>query len=146
MVACMTEALSLVPGMKVLEIGTGSGYQTAVLSFLGAVVFTIERIRELALDAWCRLEELGYSFRGEIRDGTLGLPGEAPFDGILVTAGAPSLPVALAEQLVEGGKLVIPIGEESQQDLEIVSRKGGRVEREKVCPVRFVKLIGRDGW
>lgn len=146
MVACMTEALSIVPGMKVLEIGTGSGYQTAVLGFLGAVVHTVERISDLAHESWKRLEELGFHFHGQIGDGSEGLPEEAPFDGILVAAGAPSIPDALVDQLGEGARLVIPIGGEEKQQLEVVTREGGRIHRRTVCACRFVKLIGSGGW
>ncbi len=146
MVAYMTEILEVTPGMKILEIGTGSGYQTAILGFLGAVIHTVERIRDLAHSTWVRLDDLGVPFRGWITDGSLGVPEEAPYDGILVAAGAPSLPSALGEQLSEEGRLVIPIGNESEQNLEIVSKLNGRLQREVLFGCRFVKLMGKNGW
>ncbi|HOM28427.1 MAG TPA: protein-L-isoaspartate(D-aspartate) O-methyltransferase [Deltaproteobacteria bacterium] len=147
MVALMTEALAPKPTDRILEIGTGSGYQAAILSRLCARVFSIERIAALASRARKTLDELGY-FNVSIRigDGTLGWPTEAPFDGIIVTAGAPRVPEALLSQLVEGGRLVIPVGETGIQDLKryTVSRDGVREESLGGC--RFVRLIGKDGW
>jgi protein-L-isoaspartate(D-aspartate) O-methyltransferase len=147
MVAFMTQALDLRGGEKVLEIGAGSGYQTAILLALGARVWSVERIPELADFARRNLERAGFrEARLRVADGTLGWPEEAPFDRVLVAAGAPSLPVALVEQLREGGRLVIPIGSPEEQDLYLVTREGGRVERRKLCACVFVKLVGREGW
>ncbi len=146
MVACMTEALATVGGEKVLEIGTGSGYQTAILCEIGLRVHSIERIPELASTARERLLSLGYSAQLRQGDGTLGWPEEAPFDRILVTAGAPELPISLLEQLSEGGSMVIPVGDDSKQELLLVRRDQGRVTRSRICSCVFVKLLGKEGW
>lgn len=147
MVALMSEALLLTGAERVLEIGTGSGYQTAILAELAARVFTVERVAELSETAKARLDELAYTtvcYR--VGDGTLGWPEKAPFDRILVTAGAPEVPPALAAQLVDGGLLVIPVGNEYSQDLLRVQRRGERLRRERLCACVFVKLIGEQGW
>ncbi|HYF00361.1 MAG TPA: protein-L-isoaspartate(D-aspartate) O-methyltransferase [Planctomycetota bacterium] len=147
MVALMTEALGLSGGEKVLEIGTGSGYQTAVLLAMGARVFSIERIGPLQEAAKEALR--GAGFEGavlRVGDGTLGWPEEAPFDRVLVTAGAPSVPVRLVEQLREGGAMVIPVGDEREQELLLVVREAGRVTRRRICTCVFVKLVGEEGW
>ncbi len=147
MVACMTEALELRGGEKVLEVGTGSGYQTAILAALGADVWTIERIEALSACARGNLERAGFAgahFR--VGDGTLGWPEEAPFDRAIVTAGAPSLPVALVSQLRAGGSMVIPVGDEMEQELFLVRREGGRVTKKRICGCVFVKLLGKEGW
>ena len=144
MVACMTETLQLAGGEKVLEVGTGSGYQAAILSEMGAHVYTIERIADLSYRARGALEERDIRYR--IADGTQGWPEEAPFDRIIVTAGAPSLPISLVEQLAEGGRMAIPVGNEARQDLLLVRREGGFVKRSKVVPCVFVKLVGKEGW
>ncbi len=146
MVACMSEALELRGGEKVLEIGTGSGYQTAVLCELGARVFSIERIPALVRDASERLAGLEYVPTLREGDGSLGWPEEAPFDRILVTAGAPELPITLLRQLAEGGSMVIPVGSELEQDLTLVRREDGRVRKTRICSCVFVKLVGREGW
>jgi protein-L-isoaspartate(D-aspartate) O-methyltransferase len=147
-VAWMTELLDVSPGMKVLEIGTGSGYQTAVLAEMGALVYTVERVRELYEKARERLEAMGYgrvSFKRE--DGTLGWPENAPYDRILVTAGGPVIPEPLLEQLADPGLLVIPVGgERRSQDLMVVRKNGGRVTRENAGAVVFVDLVGLHGW
>ena len=147
MVAIMLQHLSVGPGEKVLEIGTGSGYQTALLSALGARVFSVERIPELAESAIRRLAELGYRgihiFQA---DGTLGLPDEAPFDAVIVSAGAPEFPEILAGQLAEGGRLVAPVGGRSEQELIIAVRRDGKIIRRRGEGCRFIKLIGREGW
>lgn len=145
-VACMTEALATAGGEKVLEIGTGSGYQTAVLCELGLRVYSIERIAELADAARERLASAGHAAHLRTGDGTLGWPEEAPFDRIVVTAGAPELPITLLEQLAEGGSMVIPVGDESRQDLFLVRRESGRVKRTRICSCVFVKLLGKEGW
>jgi len=147
MVAVMTEALRLTGPERVLEIGTGSGYQTAILAELAAEVYTVERVSELVGEARERLAELGCpNIRHHTGDGTLGWPEEAPFDRILVTAGAPVVPEALTEQLADGGILVIPVGDESSQDLLRLRRDGDRIRRESLLRCVFVKLIGEQGW
>lgn len=147
MVALMTEALELKGKERVLEIGGGSGYQTAILAELSERVFSIERIRSLAIRARQLLYELGY-YNVEIKifDGTLGWPEEAPFDAILVTAGAPDIPGPLVDQLSIGGRLVIPVGDEYAQDLFRVRKTKEGMVREDLGGCRFVKLIGRYGW
>jgi protein-L-isoaspartate(D-aspartate) O-methyltransferase len=150
-VARMTEALHLRPGERVLEIGTGSGYQTAVLAEAvgprGAVC-TVERHPELAADAEHLLRELGYDhIRFRIGDGTLGWPELAPFDAVIVTAGGPVVPDDLRDQLhPEHGRMVIPVGTRMQQELLRVTRHGDRWTRESLGPVAFVPLIGEQGW
>jgi protein-L-isoaspartate(D-aspartate) O-methyltransferase len=148
MVALMTELLELTGKEKVLEIGTGSGYQAAILSSLADRVYTIERIRSLVLRARKALDSLGF-FNVNIRiaDGTIGWKDEAPFDAIIVTAAAPYIPGELVEQLATGGKLVIPVGDQLDQTLvRIVKRENGSVVREEFIGCRFVKLIGKSGW
>ncbi|MGD0843037.1 MAG: protein-L-isoaspartate(D-aspartate) O-methyltransferase [Geobacteraceae bacterium] len=148
MVALMTEMLHLTGTEKVLEIGTGSGYQTAILARLAARVYTIERIRTLALKARKALDSLGLlNINLRIEDGTCGWEAEAPFDAIVVTAGAPDVPRHLIDQLDIGGRVVIPIGNQSEQ-LLVRFTKGadGSVTREESVTCRFVKLIGQFGW
>jgi protein-L-isoaspartate(D-aspartate) O-methyltransferase len=146
-VTLMTEALHVVAGDHVLEIGTGSGYQAAVLQELGAMVTTIERIPKLAISAAERLLELGYNgIDVHIGDGSKGWPEGSPYDGIIVTAGAPSIPQSLLEQLADGGRLVAPIGRAQTQELLQVSRSGSRFRTERLGPVAFVPLIGAEGW
>jgi protein-L-isoaspartate(D-aspartate) O-methyltransferase len=147
MVALMTEALMLTGKEKVLEIGTGSGYQTAILAELSEKVFSIERIRPLAIRARKLLYELGY-FNVEIKifDGTFGWMEESPFDAILVTAGSPDLPQPLIDQLTTGGRLVIPVGDAFVQDLYRVIKTEEGVKKEDLGGCRFVKLIGKYGW
>ena len=148
-VAYMTEALELTPGDRVLEIGTGSGYAAAVLSRIAATVYTVERLGRLADNARERLTELGYrNIVVHEGDGTLGWPEHAPYDAIVVTAGAPKLPEPLLEQLSLGGRLVIPIGPTSYLQMLIRVRRRGENDyhSEELCPVRFVPLIGVAGW
>ncbi len=147
MVALMTEALLLTGKEKVLEIGTGSGYQTAILAELCEKVFSVERIRPLAVRARKLLYELGY-FNVEIKifDGTFGWMEESPFDAILVTAGSPDVPQPLVDQLAIGGRLVIPVGDTFVQDLVRVTKTEEGVKREDLGGCRFVKLIGKYGW
>src|SRR4051794_7446616 len=147
MVAVMTLELALTGNERVLEIGTGSGYQTAVLSHLAAQVFTIERHRELSLRARGILDGLDLNnIRYGIGDGTLGWPEESPFDRVLVTAGAPELPPSLFEQLGEGGILVAPLGDDRMQQLTVIRKVGGRPTSRTLLPCHFVKLIGEEGW
>lgn len=147
MVALMTEALSLKGGERVLEIGTGSGYQAAVLAEIAKEVFTIERIEELSIRARKVLYKLKYkNIKFRIGDGTLGWPEEAPYDGIVVTAGAPVVPEALIAQLKIGARLVIPVGGEDIQYLEVIERVDGGIRKKTVTACRFVKLIGEHGW
>ena len=147
MVALMTEALQLTGKEKILEIGTGSGYQTAILAEIAGKVFSIERIRSLAIKARKLLYELGY-FNVEIKifDGTFGWAEEAPFDAIIVTAGSPDIPQPLVDQLAIGGRLVIPLGDPSIQDLIRIIKTEEGTKREDLGGCRFVKLIGRYGW
>jgi len=146
-VARMTELLHLSGGERVLEIGSGSGYQTAVLKALQADVFTVERLPELSRLARENVERAGYSgVHYRIGDGSRGWPEEAPFDRVIVTAGAPTMPVSLVEQLREGGAMVIPVGGEEEQELLLVRRGQGRVTRERICACVFVKLWGDEGW
>jgi len=147
MVAIMTEALELKGHERVLEIGTGSGYQTAILAELSKQVYTVEHIRSLANAARRVLYDIGITnFSLRVGDGTLGWPEEAPFDGIIVTAGAPSIPDVYMEQLAEGGRLVIPVGDEWCQQLIVACKTAGRIERRIITGCRFVKLVGRYGW
>jgi len=148
-VAFMVNALELGGGEKILEIGTGSGYAAAVLAEIAAEVYTIERIRGLADRARSVLESLGYENVHVVHDdGTLGCPEQAPFDGIVVTAGAPEVPDSLLQQLKVGGHLVIPVGKtQSFQQLLRITRVGeDDFEREALLPVRFVPLVGEEGW
>jgi protein-L-isoaspartate(D-aspartate) O-methyltransferase len=147
MVAVMTEALKLKGKEKMLEIGTGSGYQTSVLAELCEQVFTIERIDALTKMARTNLDRLGYTnvvFR--TGDGTIGWQDQAPFDGILVTAGSPAVPKYLFEQLAEKGRMVVPIGGMHGQELVMVRKKEGQPVKTRYFGCVFVPLIGKDGW
>jgi protein-L-isoaspartate(D-aspartate) O-methyltransferase len=147
MVALMTEALKLEGREKVLEIGTGSGYQTAILAQLAAKVFSIERIRSLAIRARKLIYELGYlNVEIKFSDGTSGWTEESPFDAIIVTAGAPEVPQPLGDQLATGGRLVVPVGDPYSQDLLRINKTGEGMKKEDLGGCRFVKLIGRYGW
>jgi protein-L-isoaspartate(D-aspartate) O-methyltransferase len=147
-VAKMTQMLELTGREKVLELGTGSGYQAAVLATLADRVYTVERIRPLALKARRALDSLGLlNVNLRIGDGTDGWEEEAPFDAILVTAGAPQVPECLISQLAPGGRLVIPVGDRSDQQLVLVVKgTDGQVVRSESDGCRFVRLIGRNGW
>jgi len=146
-VALMTEILQIEPDDTVLEIGTGSGYQAAVLAELAKQVYTIERYEELAERAKGILQELGYQNIEVIAgDGTLGLPEKAPFEKIIVTAGAPEIPTALIDQLKEGGRLVIPVGRRFAQTLRVVRKEGQKTIEEESIRCAFVPLVGIYGW
>lgn len=148
MVARMTELLAPAPGERVLELGTGSGYQTAVLAHLGALVTSLERHAELSDLARSRLVELGLGDRVDLRtgDGSLGDRAGAPYDGIIVTAAAPSIPDALRDQLAEGGRLVIPVGSRDRQILTLVVRRGSEWHETPHGACVFVPLVGAGGF
>jgi len=147
MVARMTELLQVTGREKVLEIGTGSGYQAAVLSRVAARVCTIERIARLATRARQTLETIGVSnVWVRAADGTMGWADEAPFDRILVAAGGPTVPPPLLEQLAEGGRLIMPVGSEETQRLRIVDKAGGQLKVSEDSSCVFVKLIGKYAW
>lgn len=147
-VALMSQRLEVQPQHKVLEIGTGSGYQTAVLSKLAQEIYTVERVKPLLDDAWERLMDLGLrNIHFRHADGTLGWEEAAPFDRIMITAGAPQLPMhLLLSQLKDGGLAVLPVGPEDEQMLVQVKRNGQKLETTDISPCRFVKLIGHEGW
>ena len=147
MVALMTQALDLSGNERVLEVGTGSGYQTAILGRLAAQVFSIERVRELADRARATLDDLGVSNVAiMVGDGTVGWSEYAPFDRIIVTAGAPSVPESLLEQLGDPGVMVIPVGSQGMQELQVVVRKEGETTTDGAGACVFVPLLGREGW
>ncbi len=147
MVALMTEALGLSGEEKVLEIGTGSGYQSAVLAELVKGVFSVERLELLAKQARALLDRLEYAqVLVKVGDGTLGWKEYSPFDRILVTAGSPDVPPSLFEQLKEDGKLVIPLGDTQSQVLTLVEKRNGKELRRSLCGCTFVPLIGKQGW
>jgi protein-L-isoaspartate(D-aspartate) O-methyltransferase len=146
-VAVMTQAADVHPGDRVLEIGTGAGYQAAVLAHLGAEVHTIERNPELAEEAAERLERLGYDDVEVVTgDGSRGYPACAPYDAILVTAASPRAPQALVDQLAEGGRLVIPVGDRHEQQLELIVKADGEIRRRALDSCQFVPLLGKEGW
>lgn len=147
MVAIMTELLDLRGDERVLEVGTGSGYQAAILAELAMEVYTMERLKALSDSAGEILASMGYrNIQFMAGDGTLGWPEEAPFDRILVTAGAPSIPETLREQLVEGGIIVIPVGDYLSQRLVKGRKRRGKIDKEYHTPCVFVPLMGEYGW
>jgi protein-L-isoaspartate(D-aspartate) O-methyltransferase len=147
MVAMMTEVLHLHGHERVLEIGTGSGYQAAVLSRLAAVVFSIERIAKLAAQARATLARVGImNVHVLVGDGSLGLPEHGPYDAIVVTAASPKVPPALADQLKLGGRLVIPVGDRQEQTLVRLTMRDDGPQVEHLGGCRFVPLIGQQGW
>jgi protein-L-isoaspartate(D-aspartate) O-methyltransferase len=146
-VALMLEALRLVGSEHVLEVGAGSGYQTALLAELAGSVVSLERSAALAHRARHILRELGYqAVCVQQADGTLGWPPAAPYQAIVVSAAAPYVPDALLQQLDDGGRLVLPVGGSASQDLVLLERQGAGLRRTRLGPVRFVPLIGRAGW
>jgi protein-L-isoaspartate(D-aspartate) O-methyltransferase len=146
-VALMTEALELTGNETTLEIGTGSGYQAAILSRLSRVVYTVERIASLMEKSRNVLNKLGYAnIHLKVYDGTLGWSENAPYDAIMVTAGAPAIPNPLVAQLKEGGRLVVPVGDRLSQELIKIVRKGENYYQKDLGGVRFVNLIGEYGW
>ena len=148
-VAFMTELLDVNPGDKVLEIGTGSGYQAAVLCEMGADVYSVERIGELADKAKDTLKRMGYNLHVKQGDGTKGWELHSPYDRIIVTAGGPTVPKALLKQLAKNGKMVIPVGSESVQEMTLIERSGDdepRFRAKKFQNFQFVPLIGEEGW
>jgi protein-L-isoaspartate(D-aspartate) O-methyltransferase len=146
-VALMTQAARVEPSYRVLEIGTGSGYQAAVLASLARFVFTVERVASLARQAKAVLDLLEVeNVSVKVMDGTLGWRAQAPYDAILVTAGAPEVPAPLVEQLADGGRLVVPIGPRDSQVLTVVERRGRSQFKTQLQGACFVPLIGRHGW
>ncbi len=146
-VAEMTQALQLKGDERVLEIGTGSGYQAAVLAEIVSKVYTVERKKNLFMRTRRLFDELKYfNIVAKYTDGTTGWPSESPFDAIIVTAGAPEIPHALTEQLADGGRLVIPVGDKHSQDLMVLHTTHDGIIEESLGRCRFVKLVGRHGW
>ncbi len=146
-VALMTQALELQGEETVLEIGTGCGYQTAVLARLAECVFSIERLKELHIRARHTLDQIQvFNAICTTDDGTLGWPQYSPFDAIIVTAGGPDIPQALIDQLADPGRLVIPIGDRDSQELVVLKKENGEISRQVIEKVRFVSLIGSQGW
>jgi protein-L-isoaspartate(D-aspartate) O-methyltransferase len=146
-VAAMTEALRLCGTERVLEIGTGCGYQTAVLALLSREVYSVELRSELATSAAERLNRLGYTnVHVHCGDGSSGLQEFAPYDAILVAAAAPSVPEPLKEQLNDGGRLIAPVGTEARQELMLMTRNGSEATEQRLEACRFVPLLGRYGW
>jgi protein-L-isoaspartate(D-aspartate) O-methyltransferase len=147
MVALMTESLNLKGGEKILEIGAGSGYQAAILAGIAKEVYSVERVEALAKKAESLLKELGYNnVKIKVGDGTMGWPENAPYDGIIVTAGAPKIPDAYIDELNIGGRLVIPVGGAFSQALTIVEKKPGGIQTRELCGCVFVPLVGKEGW
>jgi len=146
-VALMTEQLALKGGEKVLEIGTGSGYQAAILAELAREVHSVERVPDLAEKARENLNRVGVkNVSVHVGDGTLGWLEDAPYDAIIITAGTPTMPEGLADQLAEGGRLVAPVGSRWRQMLELWIKREGQIQKREVLPVVFVPLIGEKGW
>jgi protein-L-isoaspartate(D-aspartate) O-methyltransferase len=146
-VALMTEALELTGDEKTLEIGTGSGYQAAILAELSKRVYTIERIRALMVRARKILDELGYNnILFKAFDGTIGWKEHEPYDAIIVTAGAPKIPQPLLDQLADGGRLIIPVGNRFSQELIKVVKRTGTLMEKSLGGCRFVDLVGEYGW
>jgi protein-L-isoaspartate(D-aspartate) O-methyltransferase len=146
-VARQTELLEVFPGEKVLEIGTGSGYQSAILCAMGAKVYSVERHKKLYEKARDTLRELGYSVEMKLGDGTLGWSAYAPYDAIVVTAGAPVVPDDLVDQLNVNGRLVVPVGDEKKQEMvRVLKLRENEFEEERYRDFKFVPLVGEKGW
>ncbi len=146
-VGLMTQALALTGTERVLEVGTGSGYQAAVLSRLAAEIISVERFPELAERARAVLARLGCAnVTVHVSNGSLGWPAGAPYGAIMVTAGAPEVPEALVAQLGAGSRLVIPVGDRASQELVLVTRQDAATRTQRLGPVRFVPLVGEEGW
>lgn len=146
-VATMTQALGLSGTEKILEIGTGSGYQAAVLSRICTQVYTVERVNSLLARARKVFDKLRYyNIRSKLDDGTMGWPENGPYDAIIVTAGGPEVPQPLLDQLSENGRLIIPVGDQHVQELQFIQKKEGQVEMSCLASVRFVDLVGEHGW
>jgi protein-L-isoaspartate(D-aspartate) O-methyltransferase len=145
-VAFQTEKLEIKPGDKILEIGTGSGYQACILLLLGAKVYTIEYNQKLYERTKAFLPKLGYNPYFFFGDGSKGLPAKAPFDKIIVTAGAPVVPTALTDQLKENGILIIPVGDRDKQTMIKIKKKDGKLFKEEFQNFAFVPLLGKEGW
>lgn len=145
-VAFMTQELNPKPGAKILEIGTGSGFQAVILAELGCRVFTMERHLELLFQARKVFERLGYRIASRGGDGTIGWAEFAPYDGIIVTAAAPEVPGSLLKQLADGGKLVIPVGDLDVQNLKVITKVGEQFDTKELRGFKFVPLIGKQGW
>ena len=146
-VAFMTQELRLKPGQKVLELGTGSGYQAAILFQMGMEVYSIERNYDILLETQKLFDRLGIRVKTKCADGTLGWNEYAPFDGIIVTAGSPSVPLSLKNQLSIGGRILIPVGDKYSQKLKIVTKiDENKFDEEDIPEFKFVPLIGKEGW
>jgi protein-L-isoaspartate(D-aspartate) O-methyltransferase len=146
-VAEMTQALELTQNDRVLEIGTGSGYQAAILAQIVYRIYTLERIRALYVQARKLLDKLNYhNIVMRCADGTKGWKDESPFDAIIVTAGAPTIPEVLVDQLAEGGRLVVPVGDQHSQDLIKITKDQDQIHQTNLGGCRFVKLVGEHGW
>ena len=146
-VAFMTEQLNVKPGHKILEIGTGSGYQAAILVRMGAKVYSIERHNELYRKTQLLLDKLGIRVSTKCGDGTIGWSEHAPFNGIIVTAGSPDIPVSLKKQLAVNGRLVIPVGDKNSQTLKVVHKiADNEFDITDIPQFAFVPLIGREAW
>ncbi len=147
MVAVMTELLELKGSERVLEIGTGSGYQTAILALLCDRVFSVERIANLSKQARERLTKLGFkNINIMVGDGSLGWPAFSPYNGIIVTAGSPGIPDELIAQLADNGIMILPVGGEYTQTLNVIKKQKGRIYRKELFGCAFVPLVGKSGW
>ena len=145
-VALMTQTLQINKNQKILEIGTGSGYQTAILAEMGAQVYTIEKLKNLGIQARQKLENLKYHVITRIGDGTMGWPNYAPYDGIIVTAGAPVTPDDLLQQVQDNGKLLIPVGNKEEQILTLYLKSNDIIKINEIEKLKFVPLVGKEGW